>query len=45
MIEDVRPEGCICEPCSDIRCYPKLANNIGYKNMNTVCQLCAPTGR
>jgi hypothetical protein len=18
MIEDVRPEGCICEPCSDI---------------------------
>ncbi|MEA3422098.1 MAG: hypothetical protein U9Q97_10530 [Acidobacteriota bacterium] len=23
MIEDVRPEGCICEPSSDIRCYAK----------------------
>ncbi len=27
MIEDVRPEGCICEPCSDI--------STGWKDIRT----------
>ncbi len=40
MIEDVRPEGCICEPCSDIS--PNLEDirtKFGYTMLSAIAEV------
>jgi len=42
MLEDgkVRPEGCICEPCSDISpIWKDIRNKFGYKILGEIATL------
>lgn len=37
MIEDVRPEGCVCEPCSDISPnWEDIRTKIGYTMLGEI---------